>query len=527
MRFRLAATASALAVALLAAGCGSTSPAPQSHSTATIQSFAIGTSFPEPNLDPTKNGFAWAIIGLSLETLLKLSPQGQLEPYLAKSMTHPSATTYVFHLRQGIKFWDGSPLTAADVAYSLDYERSPSSQASDTFSTVKNVVATGPDTVVVTMLQPDPSFLYGLTNSGYIFEKKFAEEHKGKFGDPGVLFVGTGPWEVRSLDPTTGAQLSANPHWWGGRVPIRNISFKFFSNDTSAALAFRAGEIDLDPFLDGPKSFAATSGANILAAPSDCTNAQLSMNTQVAPWNDIHVRQAVAYALNRQDIIVAEGGYAQPYYTFIPTQMLDEVGTAAQVTALTKSLPLYQYNLAKAKQEMAESAYPHGFTAQLVVFVYGNVVDTAQVISAELQKIGINLQVKAVTLAAWGTDVSTTPPSKRPATYFTSGCSTPDVSGYDWLLGSQNLVNGEYNTADWAPSNVNALLNQGLAAPTAAQRFAIYSELSRTIAAQVPYVPLFLHDNAIALSSKFAFDGYSQYAMQDSGPYALNIRPSS
>jgi peptide/nickel transport system substrate-binding protein len=526
MRTRLAATASAAALALLAAGCGSTSPAPQSDSSATIQSFTIGTTFTEPNLDPTKNGFAWAIDGLSLETLMKLGPQGQLEPYLATSMTHPSPLTYIFRLRRGVRFWDGSPLTAADVAYSLLYERSPSSQASDTFSTVKSVVAAGPDTVVVTMNQVDPSFPYGLTNSGYIFEKKFAEEHQGKFGDPGVLIMGTGPWEVRSFDPTTGAELTANPHWWGGKVPIRNIAVKLFSNDTSAALAFRAGEIDLDPFIDGPKSFAAASGANILAAPSDCTNALLSMNTQVAPWNDVHVRQAVAYALNRQDIISAEGGYAQPYYTFIPTQMLDEVATPAQVSALTSSLPLYQYSLAKAKQELAESAYPHGFTAPLVVFIYGNVVNTAEAISAELQKIGINLQVKAVTLNAWGSDESGTP-KERPASYFTSGCGTPDVSGYDWLLGSQNLVQGQYNMADWAPSDVNTLLSEGLSAPSRAKRFAIYSEILRDIAAQEPYVPLFLHDNSIALSSKFAFDGYSQYAMQDSGPYALNIRPSS
>jgi peptide/nickel transport system substrate-binding protein len=250
------------------------------------------------------------------------------------------------------------------------------------------------------------------------------------------------------------------------------------------------------------------------------------MNTQVAPWGDVHVRRAVAYALNRQDIIAAEGGYATPYDTFIPVQMLQTVATPSQVSALVTSLPLYQYDLTKARQELAQSAYLRGFTAPLVTFVYGTVVNTAEAIAAELQKIGINLQVKAVTLAAWGSEVSG-PPSKRPTTYFTTGCTTPDASGYDWLLGRQNLQTGQYNTADWAPPEVDTLVSQGLAAPSPTGRFAAYSKLLKIVASDVPYVPLFLHYNCIALSSKFTFPGYNQYSMNSSGPYALAIKPSS
>lgn len=523
MRSRTVFTVAAAAAALAAAGCGSTSAAPQSSAKESIQSFTIGTTFPEPILDQTKNSYAWAINRLSLEELTDIGGDGQIEPDLATSATQPNPVTYVYHLRQGVKFWDGDPLTAADVAYSLNYVRAPASQESTYFSSVKSVTTNGPYTVVVTLSQADPSVPYSIATYGNIFEAKFATEHRGKFGESGVLTMGTGPWEVHGFDPTTGAELTANPHWWGGKVPIQKISFKFFADDTSAALAFRAGEIDFDPFIDGPASFAAASNASVLAAPSDCTNAQFSMNTQVAPFNDVHVRRAVAYALNRQDIISAEGGYAQPYDTFIPTEMLQRVASQAQINALLKTLPLYQFSLAKAKQELAESAYPHGFTAPVVVFVYGNVVSTAEAIAGELQKVGINLQVKAVTLAAWGNDV-TGPPAKRPTSYFTSGCTTPDTSGYDWLLGTQNLAEGQYNTANWAPPQVDTLLNEGLAAPTTAGRFAAYSKLLQTVAADVPYVPLFLHDNSAALSRGFTFPGYNQYSIQESAPYALDIR---
>ena len=310
----------------------------------------------------------------------------------------------------------------------------------------------------------------------------------------------------QGADPAHLIQVLRQRHHGGARVP--------------------GGEIDFDPFIDCPKSFAAASGAKILAAPSDCTDAMLSMNTQAAPWNDVHVRRAVAYALDRTDIINAEGGYATPYYTFIPPGLLQQVATAAQVNGLVKSLPLYQYDLAKARQELAQSAYPHGFTAPVVAFVYGNVVTTAEAIAGELQKIGINMQVKAVTLADWGTQVSG-PASKRPTTYFTSGCTTDYVSGYDYFLGTQNLQAGQYNVADWAPPQVDGLLNQVLSSSSSAGRFAAYSQLLQKIAADVPYVPLFLHDYSVALSSKFTLPGYNQYTIQNGGAYALGIKASA
>ncbi len=172
--------------------------------------------------------------------------------------------------------------------------------------------------------------------------------------------MGTGLWEVDSLDPTTGAKLSANPYWWGGAAPIQNFSFQIFANATSEALAFRADDVDLDPSVVGPKTFAASSGATIEAAPS-CLNGMLDMNVHAPGWDDVHVRRAVAYALDRAQINDAFGGYAVPDYTLIPGSALRTIASQEQVNVLFKSLPLCPYNLAKAKAEMAESSYQHGF----------------------------------------------------------------------------------------------------------------------------------------------------------------------
>ncbi len=190
----------------------------------------VGLEFPEPNLDQTKNIYASSITSLSLDTLLKFGPEGQLQPDLATSWDQPNPLTYVYHLRHGVKFWDGDPLAASDVAYSWNYSRAPGSKdaAFANVSVIKSVVAGGPYTVVVKLTKPDEAFEYmPAATASEVFEMKFAEEHKGTFGDPGTLVMGSGPWVVDSLDPTTGAELSANLHWWGGNVPIQWVSFSF------------------------------------------------------------------------------------------------------------------------------------------------------------------------------------------------------------------------------------------------------------------------------------------------------------
>jgi peptide/nickel transport system substrate-binding protein len=512
--------------ALLCAGVVPATAASASENTAsaTIPLLRIATDYQLPTLDPTKYSSAVIVTALSLETLLTLGPLGQLLPELATSWSATSPVTYVYHLRHGVKFWDGNELTASDVAFSWNYERAPGSQYSTGFGSVKSVTASGQYTVVVSLLHPDASWQDTPAYAGEIFEKDFFDGHARTFGQPGTLIMGTGPWEVQSLDPTTGAHLTANPDWWGGTVPIQRISFQIFANATSEALAFRGGDEDLDPLVVGPKSFAASSGATIVSAPS-CLNGMLDMNVHAPGWDDVHVRRAVAYALNRSDIIDAFGGYAVPDYTLIPASALRTIASQAQVDALFKSLPLYSYNLAKAKVEMAESAYPHGFTTPLLEYSYGNTVDVSEVIAAELAQIGIRAQIKVEPINAYEAAESG-PAEKRLPTFQTGGCIGPDVSGYDFFLGSANLAPGQFNTADYAPPAVDKLLAAGIATSNPEARFAVYSQLEQRLQADLPYIALYQQDYCIALSKGFSVPHFNEldFMFDD---YALQVKPSS
>ena len=525
MKIRRAPTLAVTLAAGLAAGLtacsGATSTAASSSANEVIPLLRAGIDSPEPGLDMTKNINASLIDQLGLESLLKYGPQGQLEPDLATSWTQTSPVTYVYHLRQGVKFWDGHPLTATDVAYSLNYDRGAGSELAFAFTAVKSITATSPDTVTVTLTQPQASWQYvPAEETSYVFEKQFQQAHQATFGNPGTLVMGTGPWQITSLDPTKGAEVSANPNWWGGKVPIQRISFSFYSSETSEALAFRAGEIDIDPNVSNPESFAATSGAKLLTA-SACDNGFLTMNTTLPGWNDVHVRRAVAYTLNRSDIIAAHGGYTQPVYTLTPPSLLLSVASQSQVNALLNSIPLYQYDLAKAKQEMAQSAYPHGFTTTITAASYGSVLNVTQVIVAELAKIGIRAQIKQMPVNAWQA-AQTGPASGRGVSLSEGGCFQPDPSAYYDDLGSENTAAGSWNMAEYTPAEVDTLLSQGIATTNPAQRFTIYSKLFQKLQTDLPYIGLYTRDYVIALSPRFTYSGFSQWFWNL--PWALGIR---
>ncbi len=525
MKRRRIAVSMAVTTVVLGSTAALSAPSAFASSAANIRLLRIGTLEVTSTLNMAKDSHGLFITGLALDTLETLGPEGQLEPSLATSVTQPNPATYVYHLRRGVKFWDGDELTSTDVAFSLNLLRAPGSEMTPSFSSnLKSITTNGPYTVVVTLSRPDASWQYDPTSLG-IFEKKFYEDHTASFGNPGTLIMGSGPWEVDSLDSTTGAELSANPNWWGGKVNVQHISVKFFYNSNTEALAFRSGEIDFDPLIVGPKSFAAASGANMLNVPS-CTLDSFAMNTQASGWADVHVRRAAAYALDRTDIVAANGGYATPLYTLVTPQELRTVASTARVDSLLSSLDLYPYNLAKARQQMAESAYPHGFSTTLLEYNYGATVDITQVIAAELAKIGIDAHIKVTpTTSAWVSAETAVPASQRPSNFSLGGCTSPDISsGLEYELGSWDAKQGAWNMADYTPPEVDKLLNEGVATSNKATRFQVYSKLLQQLAQDVPYVPLYLQDDSAAISNKFSFPGFNQYSTN--GAYPLGLRPA-
>jgi peptide/nickel transport system substrate-binding protein len=505
VKFRLTALV-IIATAVLSLGVARPAGANSSAAPRTIiPLLRLGDVSPYPTLNPNRSfGCDTSACDLAFEHLMTLNANNQLVPQLAISMGHPNRVTYILHLRRGVRFWDGDEMTAADVAYSLNYELAPGSFTASTFANVKTFKATNKYTVVVILKHPDASFKYNITTTGVVFEKKFEQAHPTTFGDPGTLIEATGPWEIDSFDPTRGMQLSANPHWWGGTVPIKHVSVTYFTSETSEALAMRAGDIDVAFPLAGP-AFAATSGAKLTSCPWNVLY-YFSINAHIKPWNDIHVRRALAFAVNRGPVVTANGGTssASPLSTIIVPDALRTVASKRHVDALLQSLPQYPYDLAKARQQMALSAHPKGFNLAMDVPTNnGEQVQIAEVLAAQLQKIGINVKLNVVPFGTWLSVIL------GPRTFGLMldaiGVGSPDPSGVpNEILGSSQTGLGGENAADYAPKSVEELLTRGLTTSNENARFAIYGELLKKLAVDLPYVPLIQTVAYAAISSKFS-----------------------
>jgi len=515
-------TASVAVVAVLA----TQTRAASGKSSASIPVLNVGLLGSVSNLDPSRaiggaNNYLW----FTYDGLMKIDKDGALHPWLAKQVKHPNPNTWIYVLRKGVKFWDGDEMTSADVANALNYYRFPKSQTAFLFRSVRNVTAVDRYTVKVDLKHPDATWKYTPAFMSFIFEKRYADAHSGQWGKPGTPPMATGPWKVASLaDPTRGAEFLANDKYWGGRPSIRRISIKFFSDETSEALAMRSGDIDV-AFPNNSKAFAATSGAKV-SRQSTCALGLLSMNTNVAPWNDVHVRRAVAYAVNRAGIGNALGGDVTPEQFIIPKQMWGATGVkATELNKLYKSLPTYSYDLGKARRELAQSKYPNGFSASTVTTSgVGAAAAAAQVISADLAKIGIKLDIKNVPFAQWVAYFFG--PRSDIGIFMTgSGCATPDPSWYSGtFLSSANARTGSTNIADYKSSRIDALLKAGQTADTPSKRLAAYAAVLKAVQTDVPYVAYYTVNRSTALSNKVTWPSVHQYSIGTGSPWPLDIK---
>lgn len=527
-RLRAVAAIGLAGASLGVAGCGGTSSGPSNQTSAgsrTIPLLRVGLEYNISSLDLTQNtAAANGVLNLWLDQLVQFGPDGKPQPWLAQSVTQTSPTAYVYHLRPDVKFWDGHLMTATDVANSLNYWRSKGSQTAYLFGTVKSIAAVGGSTVVITLLHPDSSWEYHLAVAPGIFESAFQQQHKATFGKPGTLVMGTGPWRPVSLDPNTALQLTANPNYWHGPVKIHHISLNFFQTATSMAIAYRTGAIDLAVPTSDFRAFASAAQAKMTYAPAPVP-LDIAMDTVEPPWNDIHVRLAVAYALNRKDLTDALGYPAPPLSTIIPPSELYAIAPAPAVNALLAALPKFSYDPARAKQEMAQSSHPNGFTFTMDTLQGFGFYNMAQVMAADLKPLGITLNIRIVPIDKWLSLITGATRNVAGIQLTTPSSGAFDVSDQpSFILGSGNTAAGGFNIANWAPPDVDKLIAEGVATPNGLTRLAIYGRILQRVTQDAAYVPILLTDQAVALRGQFTWPTFSGYYLYQ--PWALAIKPA-
>ncbi|MFZ0002418.1 MAG: ABC transporter substrate-binding protein, partial [Trebonia sp.] len=279
------------------------------------------------SLDPiTSAGYPeYTADSLMCESLLRQAPDGSLQPGLA-TVSNPSPATLVFTLRPGVKFWDGHPVTSADVAYSLDRAANPKlgGYYSVQLDRIASVTVTSPAQVTVKLTQPD-YWLEGELSSmpGIIIEKSFAEKEGKDYGTPAGSIMCTGAYMLQSWTPGAGVVAVRNPHYWNPSVRplVGQITLKGVPDVTSVTAGLLTGAIQGDygvglPTLDQLKG----SGAVRVYLGPGWSSDVLEIASLKGVLGNLNVRRALSLALNRQGIIdsVYQGAAQLPRWVSNP-----------------------------------------------------------------------------------------------------------------------------------------------------------------------------------------------------------------
>lgn len=486
----------ALVAALILAGCAATGgPAPsedtatpQPGGTLTFGRVASATSFDLNNEITANNAFA---IDKVFEPLVAFDADGAIEPWLASEYSiSDDGLTYTFTLRDGVKFSDGTDLTPADVVFSLNRHLQVEGPLPLTAPITDISAGDDEHSVVITLSSAYTPFLSELSGfSNGIFPADFGGRTEKEFFEAPI---GTGPFVVDTWDPAGDLTFTANTHYWQeGKPYIDKLIYKVVPDDTQLLQQLQAGQIDA--IDEVPASNVADLEANdavTVVTQGAWEIEQVFFNTQDEHFADSNVRRAIAHALDRDGITKATTfGTAEVANSLIPPTI--------EYSANDEGYAL-DHDLTAAKAALAESAYPNGFEATLLI-ASGNSqrAQEAQIIQSALAEIGIKITIESIDIAAF---------RERFFAYdfdlmINSGQSdAPDPNGLITFQADPEGFSKSYWT-HYTNDRVTELMHEGRTTADGDDRKAIYLEIQKILADEVPYIPLFYPSNIKATTS--------------------------
>ena len=253
------------------------------------------------------------------------------------------------------------------------------------FAEVKSVTADGPHKVVLTLKQPTPDLL---TDIGGFMGVAIVQQKNVESGQIAQHPVGTGPYKLVSWDHGLSITLAANPHYWGGAPKIPTIKYEFVSNPTVALQDLEGGEVQWTDNLPPQQVQSLQKSSNSFTVKSVPSTDYwyMTLNEARKPYNDARVRQAIAYAINRNAIVeAATYGNAAANQTAIP-----------KTSQWYYDYAPYTTDLSKAKSLLAQAGVKSLTMNMMVTSEYPQTVTAAQVIAAELQPLGITVKIQTL-----------------------------------------------------------------------------------------------------------------------------------
>jgi glutathione transport system substrate-binding protein len=450
--------------------------------------FAVASTFTTTDPYDANDTLSQAMAKSFYEGLYGFDKDMKMIPVLAESYTVSSdGLVYTFKLRHGVKFQDGTDFNADAVKANFDRVTNPDNKLKryGLYSNIDKTEVVDPYTARITLKTPFSAFINNLAHPSGVMISPTAMQKYGK--DIAFHPVGTGPFEfVEWKQPDYLKVKKFDGYWQKGLPKIDTITWRSVVDNNSRAAMMQTGEAQFTfpvPY-EVADVLKAKPDLTLVAAPSIVLR-YLSMNTQQKPFDNLKVRQAIAYAINNQALAkVAFNGYAEPAPGIVPPGVEYSV-----------KLGPWPYDVAKAKQLLKEAGYPDGFETELWSG-YNNSTSqkVVQFIQQQLQQVGIRTKI---TLLEAGQRVqrveSWQDPKTAPVRLYYIGWSS-STGEADWAL--RPLLYGEswppklFNTAYYKNDKVDADIKGALVTTDSKEKARLYKDAQQTIWNDAPWAPL-------------------------------------
>ena len=456
-------------------------------------SIVVGVQQDIDSLDPHKATAAGTkeIIFNIFEGLVKPDENGNLINAVASDYTiSEDGLTYTFTLRENVKFHNGNVVTAEDVKYSLERVSGllDGTPLISTLKTIKSVDILDEKTVQVKVESANTELIYSFVAA--IIPAGSGEDESA---DP----IGTGPFSFVSYKPQEGIVLAKNPEYWQEGLPyLDQVEFKIINSADTALLELQGGTINLYAYLTDSQVQALQGSHQVISSASNVVQA-LFLNNAVEPLNDVRVRQAISYAVDKDAIndFVGGGNGTLISSAMLPTlkenyvDLNDTYGNAA--------------NVEKAKELLADAGFPDGFDLEITIpSDYEFHMQTGEVIVEQLKAVGINATIKAVEWATWLDEVY----NGRQYAATISGITCDSTPGY---LLNRFQTDSKKNFINFQNTEYDEIYAKAQAELDPAKKAEYYKELQKILCDEAGSVFLQIPANQTAISKNLA--GYKFY----------------
>jgi peptide/nickel transport system substrate-binding protein len=475
--------------------------------------------FGEPSsIDPIKafNYPENTVVANLCEGLMQLQPDYSIKPNLAERVDTPDATTYVYTLRQDVTFWDGQPMTAADVVYSLKRHLDPeegSYWAGDVVGNIASVEQTGDAEVTVKLTAPDATFnSYMVTPIGTVVEQAFREKAGASFGTPAGGVMCTGPYSVGQWNEGQSISLTRNDSYWNADKAAKTaqVDINFIVDSAAIANALNTGAIDGS--YDVPLGALSTLQGSTQGTLDLGRSLQLVaiISTGHGAFADPAVRKALMLATDRDAIAeTVFEGTAQASRSLIPA------GGWAYGSEVFQSgreaLAPTPVDIEGAKEALKDASVD---VSQPIKIVYPSertyYADIISEISNGARAIGLTVEPSAVPSAQFGAFFSDPAAREGSDAFVTNNyMDVPDPLAY---LRTIMGTGGSQNYNDYSNPQVDELLSEAAATADDEKRAALVNEIQDIALADLPWIPivdpsvrLFLNNRVTGVPASFVY----------------------